>query len=108
MHACGFLYKVTFTKFVLLNCLVSKPTKEIKPRCVDSDSGQSYTPGEAWKVNDCISCFCDPSGLSTCHKLSCPKSKCTNPVHLQGRCCPVCPESFLSGTTILFFFIYAH
>ncbi|CAB3994272.1 Cysteine-rich motor neuron 1, partial [Paramuricea clavata] len=77
---------------------VTQPTKgENNVECKNLITGKVYLPGEGWNINDCVSCFCNNNGQQVCHETKCSVSKCKNPVHLQGRCCPVCPEVFHSA-----------
>ena len=77
---------------------VVQPTKsETSVVCNDLTTGKQHLPGEGWDINDCVSCFCGNDGQQVCHETKCSASKCNNPVHLQGRCCPVCPEIFHSA-----------
>ena len=83
-----------------------EPTKsETNVACKDVNTGKQYLPGEGWNINDCVSCFCGNDGQGVCHETKCSVSKCKNPVHLQARCCPVCPEIFHSGE---FLYSYVH
>ena len=78
---------------------MTQPTKgENNVECKNLMTGKVYLPGEGWNINDCVSCFCNNNGQQVCHETKCSVPKCKNPVHLQGRCCPVCPEVFHSGS----------
>ena len=93
---CSFL--ITIYSFLT----VAQPSKgETNVACKDLTTGKQYLPGEGWDINDCVSCFCSNDGQQVCHEIKCSASKCKNPVHLQGRCCPVCPEVFHSGKEII-------
>ena len=86
---------------IYVSFTVSMPTKiNGNVECKDVTTGKIYLPGEGWNIDDCVSCFCNSDGQQMCYETRCPASKCKNPVHLQGRCCPVCPEVFHSGIPV--------
>ncbi|KAL8598389.1 hypothetical protein ACOMHN_032666 [Nucella lapillus] len=39
---------------------------------------------------ECLVCFCGPSGNAHCGKLQCPRPKCSKPVIPEGGCCRRC------------------
>ncbi|GFR85828.1 chordin-like [Elysia marginata] len=55
--------------------------------------GQVYPEGSAWlpDVNArCTTCSCVKSEVM-CQRMICPKLFCSNPVTVDGECCPSCP-----------------
>ncbi|KAK3790015.1 hypothetical protein RRG08_016329 [Elysia crispata] len=48
-------------------------------------NGQRFTEPD----DKCQRCQCKDGSVS-CHRMSCPETKCPKPVTLPGECCPVC------------------
>lgn len=96
------LFHNIFSHLSLLVATLSKLKEDKKFGCQDLTTGKIYLPGEGWDSNDCVSCFCSSDGQQVCHETRCSVSKCKNPMYLQGRCCPVCPNVFHSGTLTLY------
>nr|QKV26403.1 chordin [Lottia goshimai] len=79
-----------------MDILVDEQTSEEvlaanKYKCVYE--GTLYENGDSWlpDVNaTCNTCSCN-KGKIECHRLICPVVECTNPVVLDGECCPTCP-----------------
>ncbi len=63
--------------------------------CHDMNSGMSYRNGEKWHIDACTSCSC-VSGRALCVAATCPIT-CLNPVHVEGKCCPVCKSEVDDG-----------
>ena len=63
--------------------------------CHDMNSGMSYRNGEKWHIDACTSCSC-VSGRALCVAATCPVT-CLNPVHVEGKCCPVCNSEVDDG-----------
>ncbi|KAJ8021099.1 Cysteine-rich motor neuron 1 protein [Holothuria leucospilota] len=51
--------------------------------------GQTYSNGEKFSLNPCTDCECN-YGEGSCVVRSCPPAPCSNPVDVEGKCCPVC------------------
>jgi len=46
----------------------------------------------------CTECQCSSTGELHCGSIGCPKLDCPHPVHVHGRCCPVCgSQCFYNG-----------
>ncbi|XP_043226400.1 cysteine-rich motor neuron 1 protein-like isoform X3 [Amphibalanus amphitrite] len=64
------------------------------PRCIDgclSRSGVFHNNSEQWEEDECTTCSCADNELH-CHIAQC-NPPCRNPVHVPGRCCPVCNQT---------------
>ncbi|GFR91926.1 brorin-like protein [Elysia marginata] len=55
--------------------------------------GKVYKRGAVIRNEPCVRCYCPlGGGEPVCDVTSCPLSQCVDPVHIQGVCCPVCPN----------------
>lgn len=77
-------------------CVDKDDTSMLLDMCHDMKSGMSYRNGEKWHVDDCISCSC-VNGRALCIAASC-LSTCSNPVYVEGKCCPVCKNNESEGS----------
>ncbi|XP_059141488.1 protein kinase C-binding protein NELL1-like [Physella acuta] len=57
-------------------------------------NGTQRQDGETWKKDTCNRCMCK-NGTVECVHEECPKLDCTNPITVDGECCPVCPTTCL-------------
>ncbi|XP_051966675.1 chordin-like isoform X2 [Xyrauchen texanus] len=40
----------------------------------------------------CITCWCD-HGVTKCQRKQCPLLSCSDPIHMEGKCCPECIDT---------------
>lgn len=62
--------------------------------CASEDGSQTYIPGESFisQDNNCEECTCPATGGHVrCLTIQCPVTKCVDPYHAEGECCPRCP-----------------
>ena len=55
--------------------------------------GRLHQHGAHWDPSSCSHCQC-VNGFPACYAIECfpAVSKCVDPVHVPGICCPVCPR----------------
>ena len=58
--------------------------------CVDA-SGMYYENGANWNPDACTDCFCEQGDI-ICASEACLEPNCTDPIFLDGECCPICPN----------------
>lgn len=59
-----------------------------KSGCTDGKA-RERSNNEKWKEDSCTTCICK-EGQLTCFVETCPPASCSNPVKMEGMCCPVC------------------
>lgn len=69
---------------------VDKPQPHIRKEC--NYGNVTYTVGDSWEVDECMTCMCLSPGEISCTKLICSVT-CSNPIKKPGICCLVCNES---------------
>lgn len=58
--------------------------------CIDA-AGMYYENGANWNPDACTDCFCE-QGNMICTSEACQEPNCTDPIFLDGECCPTCPN----------------
>ncbi|XP_021510702.1 cysteine-rich motor neuron 1 protein isoform X6 [Meriones unguiculatus] len=61
-------------------------------------SGKTYADEERWDIDSCTHCYC-LQGQTLCSTVSCPPLPCTEPIKVEGSCCPMCPEMYVPEPT---------
>ncbi|XP_055474391.1 cysteine-rich motor neuron 1 protein isoform X5 [Psammomys obesus] len=61
-------------------------------------SGKTYADEERWDIDSCTHCYC-LQGQTLCSTVSCPPLPCTQPIKVEGSCCPMCPEMYVPEPT---------
>ncbi|XP_067949762.1 kielin/chordin-like protein [Watersipora subatra] len=56
----------------------------------------SKSNGERWSEDECTSCEC-MDGNVRCDRIDCGPARCSNPVSVQGVCCPQCNACSFQG-----------
>ncbi|XP_071963203.1 thrombospondin-1-like [Antedon mediterranea] len=51
--------------------------------------GSEHVNMSMWKAGDCTECKCN-AGTIECMTTECLPTSCTDPIQIQGECCPVC------------------
>ena len=70
---------------------------ECCPTCPDEEgcydpAGLYYQPGQEWNPDDCTFCSCEQGDI-ICAVAACEEPNCTDPVYIDGQCCPTCPDN---------------
>lgn len=74
--------------------LVGTSDKDDRQRSKCKFENRWYEEGETWVPSEqelCKTCSC-VQGQVSCIDVLCPLLGCQNPIHVEGLCCPVCPE----------------
>jgi len=58
--------------------------------CLDA-TGMFYENGDSWNPDACTDCFCEQGDI-ICASEGCLEPNCTDPIYLDGECCPTCPD----------------
>ncbi|MDG2165298.1 MAG: T9SS type A sorting domain-containing protein [Flavobacteriales bacterium] len=58
--------------------------------CLDA-AGMFYENGDSWNPDACTDCFCEQGDI-ICASEGCLEPNCTDPIYLDGECCPTCPD----------------
>ena len=58
--------------------------------CFDA-AGMFYENGASWNPDACTDCFCEQGDIM-CASEGCLEPNCTDPIYIDGECCPICPD----------------
>ncbi|KAM5317394.1 cysteine-rich motor neuron 1 protein isoform 1-T1 [Glossophaga mutica] len=59
---------------------------------------KAYADEERWDIDSCTHCYC-LQGQTLCSTVSCPPLPCSEPINVEGSCCPICPEMYVPEPT---------
>ncbi|XP_022082453.1 zonadhesin-like [Acanthaster planci] len=56
--------------------------------------GEQYKAGTTFNPSACVTCDCSTSLTVKCRQVNCDIPRCSDPILLEGACCPSCQEKF--------------